>query len=133
MPARLVDQQHGVAPRRDFARQLGQEQRHHLEVAPGQDQPGRLALLGADGAKDVGGRRALIVRGGWARATLGPAARDLVLLADPRLVAEPQLYIRGIDTEPARERLQVGAKVFLNASTAPSACAWWRGRAVSLR
>jgi transposase len=43
---------------------------------------------------------------------LGPSARDLVLLANPRLVAEPHLYVGGIDAEPARERLQARTEVY---------------------
>ena len=37
----------------------------------------------AYGPEDVGGGRALVVRGGWPRPASGPAPRDLVLLADP--------------------------------------------------
>jgi hypothetical protein len=39
----------------------------------------------------------LVVRRGRARAALGPAARDLVLLADARLVREPDLYGVALD------------------------------------
>jgi hypothetical protein len=39
----------------------------------------------------------LVFRGGRARAALGPAARDLVLLADARLVCKPDFYGGGLD------------------------------------
>ena len=38
----------------DIARDGGEVQGHRRRIAPGQDQPDRLALPGADGAKDVG-------------------------------------------------------------------------------
>jgi hypothetical protein len=106
---------------------------HRLDVAPRQDKPGGLAVLRADGAEDVGRRRALVVRSGRARAALGPAPCDLVLLADPRLVAEPDLYVGGLDALLARDLVQARGEFFLKASIAPAACAWWRGRADSLR
>src|SRR4051812_43088292 len=55
-----------------------------------------------------------------ARTTLGPAARDLVLLADPRPVAEPHLYVGGIDAEPARERLQARTEVLWDGPPLPA-------------
>ena len=52
-----------------------------------------------------------------------PAACDLVLLPDAGFVAEPDLYVAGIDAVFARDRVQLGGEVFLKASMAPSACA----------
>jgi len=56
---------------------------------------------------------ALVIRGvedqlGGARprASLGPTARDLVFLADARLVGEPDLYGAGIDAGLAPDLLQ---------------------------
>jgi len=66
---------------------------HHRGVAPRQDQPYRLAFLGADSAEDVGGSGALICRRGRTTATPGPAAGDLVLLTDPGFVTEPQFDV----------------------------------------
>jgi hypothetical protein len=62
---------------------------HCLGIAGRQDQGRALALLGTDGAEDVGGSGALITRSARTRATLCPAAGDLVLLADPGFVCEP--------------------------------------------
>jgi hypothetical protein len=84
---------------------------HRLDVAPGQDEPGRLAVLGTDGAEDGGRRRALVVRSGRAGAFLGPTASDLVFLADPGLIAEPDLYIGGIDALLARDLVQARGAV----------------------
>jgi hypothetical protein len=53
----------------------------------------------------------LIFRGARARASLGPAARDLVLLADARLVGEPDLYGAVIDAGFAPDLLQARREV----------------------
>ena len=68
VPPSLVQQEHGMAARRDPFGHLDQEQLHRRDVAPRQDQPGRFALPRADRAEDVGRRRALVVGGGRARA-----------------------------------------------------------------
>ncbi len=106
---------------RDLGRDRRQVQAHRLDVAPGQDQSGRLTVLRTNGAEDVGGRRALVVWSAGSGALLGPAAGDLVLLADPCLVAEPDLYIAAIDALLACDLLQARGETFLKASIAPSA------------
>ena len=75
--------------RRDLCRDFDQVQVHRLGVAGWQDQRCAFALLGADCAEDIGRSSSLIVGGRWARATLGPSPRDLVLLADARLIRKP--------------------------------------------
>ena len=94
---------------------------HRLGVAGGQDQAGALALLGADGTEDVGRGGALIARSAGAGPAFGPPARDLVLLADARLVLEPNLYGPDIDGLLARNFVQASGEVFLKSSIAPSA------------
>jgi len=54
---------------------------------------------------------------------LGPAAGDLVLLADPRLVGEPDLYGFKIDALFASDLFQAGGKTLLKSSTVSSASA----------
>src|SRR3954451_13959612 len=66
-------------------------QAHGLRVASGQHQGRALALLRADCSEDVDRTRPLIVRGAGSGSPPGPAARDLVLLADTGLVLPPQL------------------------------------------
>jgi hypothetical protein len=112
---------------------LGEVQAHRGRVAVGQDETCGLARLGADGAEDVGRRRALILRRHGPAAAPGPTPGDLVLLAYPGLVGEPNLYGAGGDALLARDFLQACGEGFLKFSMASSACAWWRGRAESLR
>ena len=112
---------------------LHEVQVHCLGVAGRQDQGCALALLGADRAEDVGGGGALIAGRTWACAALRPSAGDLVLLADASLVLKPNLYCLDVDCLIARDCIQARWEAFLKSSIIPSAGAWWRGRAESLR
>ena len=112
---------------------LHEMQVHRLGIAGRQDQGRALALFRADGAEDICRGGALIAGSARAGAALRPAAGDLVLLADPSFVLEPNLYRLDIDRLPVRDCLQARGEVFLKSSITPSACAWWRGRAESLR
>jgi hypothetical protein len=100
---------------------FGQMQVHRKGVASGEHEAGALALLGANGAEDVGRTGALILGGAGPRAALGPAARDLVLLADASLVLEPDFYLGACRLAARDLRQQVG-EVFLKAS---AACSLW--------
>jgi hypothetical protein len=53
----------------------------------------------------------LIAGSAGAGAALGPAARDLVLLADARFVLEPNLYGFDVDRLFARNFIQARGKV----------------------
>ena len=70
-----------------------------------------------------------VLRGGiaWRLMPDSPAAGDLVLLADPGFVAEPEHYVAEIETTPARDRRHCRRPVFLKASTALAA---WCGGGV---
>src|SRR3954465_8477424 len=96
---------------------------HRLGVAGGQDERGSLAIAGADSPEDVGRSGALIVRRRRPRSPSCPAPGDLVLLPDPGLVPEPDLYPVAIDPLVARDRVQALGERFLKASTAPAAWA----------
>ena len=108
---------------RHCSRNLGEMQAHRRRVAAGQDEGGSFALFGTDGAEDIGRAGALIVRCRRPRTALGPAPGDLVLLADPGLVGEPDLYVARIDALATRDLRQEGGEVFLKSSIAPSAWA----------
>ena len=123
MPSGLIDEEHSMPAGRDLGGDLGEMQAHCLGVAVWQHERGALAGSGTDGAEDIGGGGALIVRRAGAAATPGPAAGDLVLLADTSFVSEPDFYIGRCNALLAGNRFQAGGEVFLKSSTAPSICA----------
>ena len=123
MPAGLIDEQRGVRARRDLGGDFGQVQVHGFGVAPGQDEGCALAVLGADCAEYISGGGSLISVSARTRSALGPTAGDLVLLADARLVGEPDLYGVGSDALLAADLSQALGKTFLKSSIAPSAWA----------
>ena len=106
--------------RSDTGGDLFEMQVHRPGVAGGQDKRRALAVFGADGAEDVGRSCALIVRCRGPCPASGPTPCDLVLLADARLVSEPDLYCARIDFLFARDLVQTGREVFLKSSIAPS-------------
>ncbi len=85
---------------------------HGLGVASGHDQGCALAVLGADRAEDIGGGGSLVFGGARTRAAFGPTAGDLVLLADPSFVGEPDLYRAGIDSLLAPDLFQAGGEAY---------------------
>jgi len=123
MPSCLIHYENGVRARRHLGGDFCQVQVHRLGIADGKDQSRAFAFFGADGAKDVGRGGALIVRGRGPCAALGPAPRDLVLLADAGFVGEPDLYCGRIDVLLACDLVQARGEVFLYSSIAPSAWA----------
>ena len=117
VPTGLVDQQDGVGVGGDRLGYLGEMQVHRRDVAEGQDQPGRLAFGRTDRAEDIGRLGALVARGGRPRAAPGPPPGDLVLLADPGLVGEPDLYALARRLA-ARDLRQTVGEVFLKTTAA---------------
>ena len=107
----------------DCNRDFLEMQSHGLAVAGGQDKPSAFPFGVADGAENIGRRRPLVVRRRRTRPTLGPAARDLVLLADARLIGEPDLYAGRIEALVLCDLIQAGGETFLKSSIAPSVCA----------
>jgi len=123
VPAGLVDQEDGVGGGCDGRGDLREVQVHRLGIAGRQDQGCTLAVLRADRSEDVGGSSPLVTRCDGAGAALGPAAGDLVLLADAGLVGEPDFYRVAVDRLRACDCLQARGKAFLKSSIAPVACA----------
>ena len=109
--------------RRNLGCDFGEVQGHRPGVAAGQDERGALAVVRADSPEDVGGRGSLIVRSAGPCPALGPAPRDLVLLANPGLVGEPELYVVEGDALLVRDLRQARWEGFLKASIAPLAWA----------
>ena len=123
MPSSLIDEDRGVSAWRDLRGDLGEMQVHRLGVASRHDERRALSLFRADRAENVGRSGSLIDWSARARATPGPTAGDLVLLANPRLVGEPKLYRAGIGALFAPDFFQARGQAFLKSSIAPSACA----------
>ena len=121
VPAGLVDQEDGVGGGCDGRGDLGEVQAHRLGVAGPQDQGCTLTLFRADRSEDVGGSSPLVTRCDGAGAALGPAAGDLVLLADAGLVGEPDFYRVAGKCLLAGDCLQMRREAFLKSSIAPSA------------
>jgi hypothetical protein len=96
---------------------------HRFGVAPGHDERRALAVLGTDRAEDIGRGGSLVLRRARARAAFGPTSGDLVLLADARLVREPDFYGVGLDAFFAPDLRQACGEAFLKSSIAPAACA----------
>ena len=111
---------------------LGKVQRHAFGVAARQHQRCAFALSRTDGALDTGRRGTLVLGRRRPCPAPGPAAGDAILLADPGLVLPPQFYGRAA-RERRTDRCHLGGEVFFNAGMASASCAWWRGRADSLR
>src|SRR6185437_207932 len=123
MPSGLIEKDGGVRARRDLRGDLGQVQVHRLGVAARHDEGGAFALVRADRAENVGRSGSLVAWRARARSAPGPAAGDLVLLADPRLVGEPDLYVSRIDAFLAPDLFQADGQTFLKSSMAPAAWA----------
>ena len=121
VPSRLIQQQCGVTARRDFGGDGGELEVRRLGVAPWQDQPDGFSLRRTDSPKDIGRCGTEVPGSRGPRAASCPAARDLVLLAEASFVAEPDLYLGGVDALLASDVCQRLGKVFLNVSMAPSA------------
>jgi hypothetical protein len=119
VPTGLIDEQHGVGSWLDVKRDLLKMQLHRLGVAKWQNQTGRLAKRGTDGAEDIGRGGSLIFQGKRSRAAFGPAPRDLVLLTDAGFVLEPQLERLSGGRRDIREDVR---DFFLKAATVASSC-----------
>jgi hypothetical protein len=124
----MIEHQGGMCAGTDLSRDFLEMPLHGLRVATGQDERRAGAALGADGAEDICGFGSLVMRCPGAGSPLRPAPRDLVLLADPRLILPPQFYL-GAGCELGPYLCQLVREFFLKASIANSFWAWCRGRA----
>ena len=90
MPSGPIHKQNGVSAERDGDGDLLEVERHGLGVAGWEDETGRLAERGTDGAENIGGGGSLILQGKRSRAAFRPASSGLVFLTDAGFVMEPQ-------------------------------------------
>ena len=117
-----IEQQNGVGSRRHHLRDFRQMQRHRGGVAARQDKAGAGSSGRADGAEDVGRTGPLIVRCRGSSPAPRPSPGDLVFLADPGLVLEPDLY-RLARRVALGDLVEALGEVFLNAAMASASWA----------
>ena len=98
----------------DGDRDFRQVKVHGVGVAAGQDEARTDPSGRTDGAEDIGRTGALILGRRGPRSPFRPAPGDLVLLADPGFVLEPNLYIR-VCREAVADFRHSSGEVFLNA------------------
>ena len=127
VPAGTVEHEQRVRAGGDGGGDLGEVQVHRRGVGIGQHQAGGDAALGADRAEEVGPLVSGVPRRARPGAAFRPDPCQRALLADARLVLEPDLerLARGVFGERRRYRV---AEVFLNASWAAGSALGWRGR-----
>ena len=92
VPARLVEDQDRVGAGGYPCADLIEMKLHGFGVAERQNEGRAGSMFGAYRAEQIGRLGALIMRGSGPRALPGPAISELVLLTDPHLVLEPDLY-----------------------------------------
>lgn len=132
VPAGPVEQEDRMRARRDGAGDFREVVVHRGGVGEGQHQSGGDAAVRAGGAEDVGPFVAGVARRARPAAALRPDPGEGALLADPRLVLEPdleRLATRGLG-DRCGYRL---AEVFLKASCASGSAFGWCGRTESRR
>lgn len=123
VPSGLIENEDGVLARGNFCGDLHEMKVHGFCVAARQDESCPFSLLRADRPEDVGRGGALVLRRRGAGSALGPASGDLVLLADARLVGEPDLYLMGREALALGDLVQAGGEAFLKSSMACGFCA----------
>ena len=122
MQSGLIHEQNGVGIGSDGAGYFIEVQVHCRRVAAGQNETGRLSLLGANRAEEIGRSCALVTWGGWPGSAFCPASRDLVLLADAGFVLEPDFYPL-VPRRAAGDLRHEGGEFFLNVAIAAGSCA----------
>src|SRR5215217_3454192 len=91
VPARLIENEHGVHIRRELAGEVLEEDLHRARVRSRQRKSKSLARAGSAGREQVQALVALIHEPGWAHAALVPDPRGPSFLPDARFVLAPDL------------------------------------------
>lgn len=115
MPSRAVEDEDGMGTWGDGAGDLGEVGIHRFGVDQGQDQAGSGTACRTDGAEDVAPLVAGVAGGAGPCAAPGPDAGQGSLLADARLILEPDLQRFVLSSRGNRGSYGVG-EVFLNAT-----------------
>lgn len=105
--------------RGNLLRDFGQGKAHRLGVARWQDKRRAFAVLQTNSAEDIGPGGSLVAGSRAAHAALCPPSRNLVLLADARLIGKPDLYIRWVDAFVVGDLRQRGREGFFKILNRP--------------
>ena len=119
MPSGLIEQDDPMGTRRDMVRDLVEMVLHGHGGAARQHQSGADAPGWADCSEQIGRLGPLVVGRAGPRAAPGPAPRQLILLADPRLVLEPDLDRRA-GGQAFADRSQLGGEVLWDGPPPPA-------------
>jgi hypothetical protein len=91
VPSGAVTDQYGMGVGADLLADFDQVDCHRLATDPGHHDGSADGASGTDRAEDVGGVMAVVAHRRWPGATQRPKIGQCALLADPRLVLEPDL------------------------------------------
>jgi hypothetical protein len=116
MPSGAIEQQDGMRPLGDVARDFVEVKLHHVRVGIGKRQRRSDAPRRADRAEQIGVVVALVGGLYGPRSTPGPLANEAVLLANSGFILEPDFDRRRLG-DSIEMSLQRAREVFLNAST----------------
>ena len=119
MPSGAIEQQDGMRPLGDVARDFVEVKLHHVGISIGQRQRRSHASRRADRAEQIGVVVALVGGLPWPRSAPGPLPNLAVLLADAGLVFKPDFDRRRLG-QAVDMSLQRAREVFLKASTVRS-------------
>ena len=121
VPAGLIEDEDRVSTCGHSCSDLIEMKLHGFGVAEREDESSAGSVFGTYRTEQVGRLGALIVSGSGTRALPGPAIGEFVLLVNPHLVLEPDLY-RCARRELGADFRHAYSKVFLNASMASGSC-----------
>jgi hypothetical protein len=124
VPPGTVTDQHGMGLSADLLTNLGQVYGHRRAADPGHDDGGAHGTARADRTENVGGGMAVVANRRRTGAPQGPQIGQRAVLADARLILEPDL-----DPLAGGRRRQdlryASGKVFLKASCAAASFLGW--------
>ena len=121
VPSGAIKQQGGMCALGNMAGYFFEMQLHGLGVSLRQGKSRACAASRANGTKQIGVGIALICGLARSRSSPGPLSHDAVLLADTRLILEPDLNSR-CNGNALQMGLQRVSEVFLKAAIVSASC-----------
>lgn len=126
MPARTVEQQDSVSILCDMAGDFLEMELHGFGVSVWKCEASTFALGRTDGPEEIGIGVTLVGGLSWPCAASGPQPDGAVLLADPRLILEPD-FSRRANFQFAQMAAQRRVEVFLKAAIVSASWPGCRG------